>query len=182
MKFSLHATIRFQERLSITEEDFINRLQTQAVLERIEKDGPSHYIIYIPEDSEYYCVVIAKDTIITMMPLIWRCKQISPEILDQARKLVIRDEIKQEVTKEPVKQTVATHKKNPKTECSIAYDNNGHRGTLNFGSKAFYPQLNKEWLRKEVEEVTMEKYNNALPEKVLGVRARLNGVWTNIIL
>lgn len=88
MQFSKHADKRFKERLSITREDLINRLSNQAVLERIEKTGERHLILWIPEEREFFCFVICDNQIITLMPLIWRAKQVSESVLEEARNRV----------------------------------------------------------------------------------------------
>lgn len=85
MHFSKHAERRFNERLSISQNDLFERLSTQSVLERIEKTGERHLILWIPEEREFFCFVISNDQIITLMPLIWRAKQISENVLEEAR-------------------------------------------------------------------------------------------------
>lgn len=106
MKLSTHAKIRFDERISFPLEEFLERLQTKGVLERIEKKGPRHYVLFIPEQREFYCVVVRGDEIITLMPMIWRAAQVSHQVLEEARVLATGEPSVKTFRKELFKNTL----------------------------------------------------------------------------
>lgn len=166
MNFTSHALLRLQERTSLSPEEFISRLSDHGVLERIEKKGAKHYIVWLPEEGEFFCAVVDNDIVITFMPLIWRAKQVSEKTLQMAHEAAELDL----VVSKPVK-----------TPCAIRYKDT-YPHVHEFGSSAFRSDgsYDTRKLRDEVKEVR-HKYQVSDHVSVL-VQARIDSVWTDLCL
>ncbi len=86
-RFSNHAWKRFGERLSISQKELIHRLKNQSIVECFEKEV-TRYLIYCPEEKEFFIIPVSKTgEIVSILPLIWRAKGVSSDLLNEARRL-----------------------------------------------------------------------------------------------
>lgn len=171
--FSKHASDRFSERINISLDQFIDYLENRSVLQAIEKDGTKQLVIFLCEQNEFYIVVVSRNTIISIMPAIWRSKSLSHITMDQARTLA---------GNHSTILNQAPMKKVSKIEFAIYHTSFSKTGSR--ASAAFKNEDEIDIACIEVNKNFMESFYDLIDDKkielssITSVKIRLNGFWT----